>query len=60
MLAAYGPWPLLAGFVAALVSAALSVEFMVRWLEKRSLAIFAGWRLFAAAVVSALVLTNVI
>ena len=60
MLAAYGPLPLLAGFVAALVSAALSVEFMVRWLEKRSLAIFAGWRLSAAAVVSALVIANVI
>ncbi|MBX7196386.1 MAG: undecaprenyl-diphosphate phosphatase [Sandaracinaceae bacterium] len=60
MLAAYGPLPLAVGFVCALVSAALSVEFMVRWLEKHSLAIFAGWRLAAAAVVAALVLTNVI
>jgi undecaprenyl-diphosphatase len=58
MLAAYGLLPLVAGFVAALVSAALSVELMVRWLEKRSLAIFAAWRLSAAAAVSALVLTG--
>jgi undecaprenyl-diphosphatase len=60
MLAAYGPAPLAAGFVAALVSAALSVRFMVAWLEKRSLAIFAAWRLLAAAVVAALLLTGVL
>lgn len=60
MLAAYGPIPLAVGFVAALISAALSVEFMVRWLEKRTMAVFAGWRLLAAAAVSALVLQGVI
>lgn len=60
MLAAYGPGPLLAGFVAALVSAVLSVRFMVAWLEKRSLALFAGWRLTAAALVAALVIAGVI
>ncbi len=59
MLAAYGALPLLAGFVAALVSAIASVRFMVRWLEKHSLAVFAAWRLIAAVVVSALVLSGV-
>lgn len=60
MLEAYGPLPLAAGFVAALITAAISAELMVRWLEKRTLAIFAAWRLLAAAAVSALVITNVI
>ncbi len=60
MLEAYGPAPLAVGFVFALVSAAASAAFMVRWLEKHSLAIFAAWRLIAAAIVTALVLTNVI
>ncbi|GAB4211931.1 MAG: undecaprenyl-diphosphate phosphatase [Sandaracinaceae bacterium] len=58
MLAAYGPTPLAAGFVAALISAVLSVRFMVAWLKERSLAIFAAWRLVAAAAVTALVLTG--
>lgn len=60
MLAAYGPLPLAVGFVAALGSAAASVVWMVRWLEHRSLAVFAVWRLAAAAGVAALVLTHVI
>ncbi len=60
MLAAYGPLPLALGFLAALVSAVLSVRFMVAWLEKRSLALFAVWRLVAAAVVAVLVLGGVI
>lgn len=58
MLVAYGPTTLAAGFVAALISAVLSVRFMVAWLETRSLAIFAAWRLLAAAAVATLVLTG--
>ncbi|MEJ0100646.1 MAG: hypothetical protein WDO12_13375 [Pseudomonadota bacterium] len=48
MLAAYG-WPAVAtGFIAAWISAALAVKWMVAWLNRHGLAIFAWWR-FAAA-----------
>lgn len=58
MLAAYGIASLAVGFVAAFVSAVVSVRFMVRWLETRSLAMFAVWRLVAAALVASLLLTG--
>ena len=49
---------LTAGFVAAWLSAMLSVTWMVGWLQHRRLAVFGWWRLAAAAVVLALVLTQ--
>lgn len=50
MVAAYG-WPaLLTGFVAAWISAALAVKWMVAWLNRHGLAIFAWWRFTAAAL----------
>ncbi len=55
MLQAYGPGVLLAGFVAAWVSAMLSVAWMVAWLQHRRLTVFGWWRLAAAAVVLVLV-----
>jgi len=58
MLEAYGPAVLIAGFAAAWVSAMLSVAWMVSWLQHRRLAVFGWWRLGAAALVLALVLTD--
>ncbi len=55
MLTAYG-WPaLLTGFIAAWASAALAVKWMVAWLNRHGLALFAWWR-FAAAGLAALLL----
>lgn len=53
MWAAYGPGPLLVGFVASWASALLAVHGMVAWLQRRGLALFAVWRLVAAAIVIA-------
>ena len=50
MLAAYGPTVVTAGFVAAWLSAMLSVTWMVGWLQHRRLAVFGWWRIAAAAV----------
>lgn len=56
MIAAYG-WPaLLAGFVAAWISAALAVKWMVAWLNKHGLALFAWWRFASAALAGWLLL----
>jgi undecaprenyl-diphosphatase len=55
MVAAYG-WPaLLTGFIAAWVSAALAVKWMVGWLNRHGLTLFAWWR-FAAALLAVLLL----
>ena len=58
MLAAYGPTVVTAGFVAAWLSAMLSVTWMVGWLQHRRLAVFGWWRIAAAAVVVVLVFTH--
>ncbi|MEO8308960.1 MAG: undecaprenyl-diphosphate phosphatase [Pseudomonadota bacterium] len=55
MVAAYG-WPvLLAGFLMAWISAAIAVKWMVAYLNRHGLAVFAWWR-FAAAGLAALLL----
>lgn len=58
MIEAYGVLPVAAGFVAAWVSAVVSVKWMVRWLQSRGLSVFGWWRLAAAAAVTALILTG--
>lgn len=58
MLEAYGPVPIAIGFVSAWISAVLAVRWMVAWLSRRGLGIFAWWRLSAAALVSILLLTG--
>ncbi len=58
MIEAYGVLPVAAGFLAAWVSAVVSVKWMVRWLQSRGLSLFGWWRLAAAAGVTALILTG--
>ena len=58
MLQAYGPVQLLVGFLAAWLSATVSVRWMVGWLQRRGLALFGWWRLAAAALVLVLVYTG--
>jgi len=60
MLAAYGAVPIAVGLGMAWLSAWLSVRFMVRWLSQHGLALFAYWRLLAAAIVAALLLRGVL
>ena len=55
MVATFGWLPLLVGFVAAWISAALAVKWMVAWLNRHGLALFAWWR-FAAAALAAILL----
>jgi undecaprenyl-diphosphatase len=56
MLDSYGLLPLLAGFVAAWISAMLAMRWMVTWLTQRGLGVFAWWRLGAAAGVGTLLM----
>lgn len=56
MISAYG-WPaLLTGFVAAWISAALAVKWMVAWLNRHGLTLFAWWRFASAALAAWLLL----
>ncbi len=56
MIETYG-WPaLLTGFVAAWISAALAVKWMVAWLNNHGLALFAWWRFAAAGLAAWLLL----
>ena len=57
MIEAYGWTAVLAGFAAAALSAFASVKWMVGWLNRHGLAVFAWWRL-AAAALAALVLLH--
>ncbi len=58
MLSTYGAGPIAIGVVAAFVSAVFAVRFLVSWLTNHGMALFAGWRLAMAALVSGLVLTG--
>lgn len=56
MLVTYG-WPaLITGFVAAWISATLAVKWMVAWLNRHGLAVFAWWRFAAAGLAAWLLL----
>jgi undecaprenyl-diphosphatase len=56
MVSAYGWTALLTGFAAAWISAALAVKWMVAWLNRHGLTLFAWWRFAAAAIAAALLL----
>ncbi|MGE3163529.1 MAG: undecaprenyl-diphosphate phosphatase [Planctomycetota bacterium] len=60
MFAAYGLTEITVGFVAAWVSAVLSVKWMVHYLSQRGLGLFGWWRLAAAAVVVWFILTGIL
>lgn len=54
----YGAAPLAVGFVSAAVSAFAAIRWMLGWLNRRGLALFAWWRLAAAAGVAAMLLSG--
>lgn len=56
MIAAYGWTALLVGFAAAWISAALAVKWMVAWLNRHGLVLFAWWRFLAAGLAAWLLL----
>jgi len=56
MLTAYGWVPLLTGFFAAWISAALAIKWMVAWLNRHGLGVFAWWRFAAAGLAAWLLL----
>ena len=60
MIHAFGPVPLLVGFLAALVSAALAVRWMIGWLSSHGLSVFAWWRIGAGLGVAALLLLGLL
>ncbi len=60
MLHAYGPVPILAGFVAATISAAISVKWLIGWLQSHGMEVFAVWRLGLAVIVAGLLAANVL
>jgi undecaprenyl-diphosphatase len=57
---AYALPELATGFVVAWVSALVAVRWMIDWLSRRGLGVFGWWRLGAAVVVAALLLTGVL
>jgi len=58
MLAEYGPTVLLIGFAAAWLSAAAAVKWMVTYLQRHGLTLFGWYRIAAALVVGALLLSG--
>jgi undecaprenyl-diphosphatase len=60
MVEAYGVDALLVGFVAAALSAALAVRWLVGWVTRHGLAVFGWYRVLLAAVVAALLVTGVL
>ncbi|MGE9271511.1 MAG: undecaprenyl-diphosphate phosphatase, partial [Verrucomicrobiales bacterium] len=58
MMDTYDLLPMLVGVVAATVSAALAVKWMVGYLNRKGLGVFGWYRLAVGVVVGALILTN--
>lgn len=55
VIAAYGLAMPALGFVVAWASAVLAIKWMVGWLQKHGMALFAGWRLISALVAITLI-----
>ena len=60
MISTFGIGPVLVGFVASAVAAAVSVKWLVGWLQSNGMELFAGWRLILAIVVASLILAGVL
>lgn len=60
LVESYGGAEITVGLIIAFVTAAAAITWMVRWLERRSLAIFGWYRLVAAGVGAVLLLTGTI
>lgn len=60
MVQAFGWMPLAVGFVAAGISAALAVKWLVGWLQSHGMELFAAWRLGLAVVVGGLIVAGVL
>lgn len=60
MLETYHALPLALGLLSALLAAALSVKWMVAYLNRHSLALFGYYRLILAPLVAALVFYRII
>lgn len=58
MIEAYGVVEIALGFGAAWISAVLAIKWMVDWLNRRGLAVFGWWRIAAAAILAALLITG--
>ena len=58
MLHLFGPLSLIAGFIAALVSAVLAIEWLVGYLKKHGMELFGYYRVLLAAIVTLLILLN--
>jgi undecaprenyl-diphosphatase len=56
----YGPIPLAAGILAATISAAFAVKWLVSYLQSHGLQIFGYYRIFIGILAAALILTNTI
>jgi undecaprenyl-diphosphatase len=54
----YGPIPLIAGILAAAISAAFAVKWLVSYLQSHGLSVFGYYRIALGLVVGALLLTN--
>ena len=60
MYDSFGLWIPLVGLVAAFIGAAVSIKWMVGYLERHDLSIFGWYRIAVAAIVTVLVVTNAI
>jgi undecaprenyl-diphosphatase len=54
----YGFMPLAVGVIAATVSAAVAVKWMVAYLNRRGLGVFGWYRIAAALVAAVMIATN--
>jgi undecaprenyl-diphosphatase len=55
---AYGPIPMLVGVIAATVSAAIAVKWMVGYLNRKGLGVFGWYRIVAGIAVGIMILTD--
>ena len=60
MFEAFGPGPIVVGFLAAGLSAAVAVKWLVGWLQSHGMEVFAVWRLGLALVVGSLIVAGVL